>query len=37
MSKGFVYIDYEEALTIYRKMIEASDGVLDVVGYVGGF
>ena len=26
MSKGIIYIDYDEALNIYGKMIDASDG-----------
>ena len=26
MNKGIIYIDYDEALNIYGKMIDASDG-----------
>lgn len=36
MSKEFVYIDYDEVLAIYRKMIDASDGGFDGVRDEGG-
>ena len=29
MSKEFIYIDYDEALNIYGKMIDASDGLVN--------
>jgi len=32
MNKGIIYIDYDEALNIYGKMIDASDG-----GFEGGW
>ena len=30
MSEEIVYIDYDEALTIYGKMIDASDGGFEI-------
>ena len=36
MSKGIIYIDYDEALNIYGKMIDASDGGFEGVRDEGG-
>ena len=36
MSEEIVYIDYDEALTIYGKMIDASDGGFEGVRDEGG-
>ena len=36
MSKEFIYIDYDEALNIYGKMIDASDGGFEGVRDEGG-
>lgn len=36
MSEEIVYIDYDEALTIYSKMIDASDGGFEGVRDEGG-
>lgn len=36
MSKEIVYIDFDEALSVYRKMIEASDGGFEGVRDEGG-
>lgn len=36
MSKEIIYIDYDEALNIYGKMIDASDGGFEGVRDEGG-
>ena len=36
MSEEIVYIDYDEALTVYGKMIDASDGGFEGVRDEGG-
>lgn len=36
MNKGIIYIDYDEALNIYGKMIDASDGGFEGVRDEGG-
>lgn len=36
MTDPIIYISYDEALTIYRKMIDASDGGFEGVRYQGG-
>ena len=36
MSEEIVYIDYDETLTIYGKMIDASDGGFEGVHDEGG-
>ena len=36
MSKGIIYIEYDEALNIYGKMIDASDGGFEGVLDEGG-
>ena len=36
MSKDIIYIDYDEALNIYDKMIDASDGGFEGVRDKGG-
>ena len=37
MSEEFIYIDYDEALNIYGKMIDASDGGFEGVRDEGAF
>lgn len=37
MSKEIIYIDYDEVLNIYGKMIDASDGGFEGVRDEGGY
>lgn len=37
MSKEIIYIDYDEALNIYGKMIDASDGGFEGSAEISGW